>query len=251
MLRTELIFGVVLVVGLLYAACQATSHESLSGSAAAAVGLAAAPGECDAVVIGAAQWGRSTPQEGEPQKEVAENAPVSSTAAKGNDVKATGDGGDGDREEHDAGDDDGFAANAFPPAISDMDYHKSGWFRNDCLRCHETGVGDAPEVVHEGMPAILLTAKCRSCHVLIPGKPPMIRKRTAEEELFAINAFPPMIPASASHREAWLDDNCLLCHESGVKGAPKVKHVGMPTILLKSKCRSCHVQVRSSTVAGR
>jgi hypothetical protein len=142
-----------------------------------------------------------------------------------------------------------FAVNAFPPTVSDTEYHKDAWYKDDCLRCHETGVEDATIVKHENMPPILLTAKCRSCHVLIPGKKPVIPE--PEKSLFAVNAFPPMIPASASHREAWLDDNCLLCHETGNRGAPIVKHEGMPPILLKAKCRSCHVQVRSAAVPGR
>ncbi|MHC4943591.1 MAG: multiheme c-type cytochrome [Planctomycetota bacterium] len=144
-----------------------------------------------------------------------------------------------------------FASNAFPPTVSDAEYHEDAWYKDDCLRCHETGVEDATIVKHENMPSILLVAKCRSCHVLIPGKAPVERKPRSEDDLFARNAFPPMIPASASHREAWLDDNCLLCHETGNRGAPIVKHEGMPLILLEAKCRSCHVQVRSAGVPGR
>jgi hypothetical protein len=142
-----------------------------------------------------------------------------------------------------------FAENAFPPTVSDMDYHKDAWYRNDCLRCHETGVEEATVVKHEDMPAVLLTAKCRSCHVLIPGQKPV--KRKPEATLFAENAFPPLIPASRSHQDAWLNDTCLLCHETGNRGAPIVKHKGMPALLLKAKCRSCHVQVRSTSIPGR
>lgn len=142
-----------------------------------------------------------------------------------------------------------FAENAFPPTVSDMDYHKNAWYRNDCLRCHETGVEDATVVKHEEMPAVLLTAKCRSCHLLIPGKEPV--KRKTDDALFARGAFPPMIPASKSHQDAWLNDTCLLCHETGNRGAPMVKHKDLPAVLLKAKCRSCHVQVRSTTVPGR
>jgi len=140
-----------------------------------------------------------------------------------------------------------FAANAFPPTLSDTEYHRGGWVRNDCLRCHETGVGDAPRVRHRGMAPILLKAKCRSCHVLVRGqKPGPKRPGQAEQQGFLANAFPPMIPDSDSHRAVWTKDNCLLCHESGVKGAPIVRHRGMPPILLRAKCRSCHVQVRAS-----
>ena len=139
-----------------------------------------------------------------------------------------------------------FIPNAFPPVLPDTDRHQRAWLRDDCMRCHETGVELAPMVKHAGMPDILLTAKCRSCHVLIPGTPvpppkpvdPSVRK-------FADFAFPPMIPASGSHRDTWMRDDCLLCHEDGTKGAPIIKHEGMPRILLEAKCRSCHVQVRS------
>ena len=144
---------------------------------------------------------------------------------------------------------DEFAENAFPPTVSDMKYHHKVWYENDCLRCHETGVGDATVVKHKGMPGILLAAKCRTCHILIPGKKP-IEPRKSDEE-YADNAFPPMIPASASHRDAWRKDNCLLCHEDGVRDAPVVKHKDMPKLLLKSKCRSCHVQMHSFPVQGR
>lgn len=137
-------------------------------------------------------------------------------------------------------------ARAFPPTISDTDWHKDAWLKNDCLRCHETGVGDATPVKHYDMPEILLTAKCRTCHVQIPGSPPRKKRApTAEEQQFAPNAFPPMIPASDSHRNAWIKDDCLLCHESGISGAPLIEHNGLPELYKSAKCRSCHVQVRS------
>jgi len=138
-----------------------------------------------------------------------------------------------------------FAPNAFPPTVSDVKHHQNAWNRNDCLRCHETGVNNATVVKHQGMSEILLTAKCRSCHVLIPGQ--VAVETTSADGEFASFAFPPMMPASVSHREAWKRDNCLLCHETGNrKGAPVVVHEGMPRLLMKAKCRSCHVQVRSA-----
>lgn len=140
-----------------------------------------------------------------------------------------------------------FLETAFPPTVPDTDWHRGAWWTDDCMRCHETGVADAPKLVHQGMPDVLLTAKCRSCHVLIPGSKP--RKREAAKSRFEPNAFPPMIPASARHRDAWLVNNCLLCHdESRIGGAPMVKHEGMPKVLLQAKCRSCHVQVRTIDV---
>ncbi len=138
----------------------------------------------------------------------------------------------------------GFAKAAFPPTIPDRDWHRDAWTKNNCLDCHETGVGDAPMIRHKGLPNITWQSKCRSCHVLIPGNtdytPP-----EQEPSPFASWAFPPMMPNNDSHAQAWGNNNCLLCHESGIRGAPIVKHKGMPRIMLKAKCRSCHVQVRS------
>jgi len=65
----------------------------------------------------------------------------------------------------------GFALHAFPPTLSDIDYHQNGWKTLDCMDCHEEGIADAPLVQHVGLPEQLLTAQCRSCHVLIPGQP--------------------------------------------------------------------------------
>jgi len=140
-----------------------------------------------------------------------------------------------------------FDANAFPPTLPDTEWHQDAWVRQDCLRCHETGVEDAPIVRHEGMPPILLRAKCRTCHVIAPGQKPRGAKKILDPPTgeFNVDAFPPMIPASGSHRRAWRRDDCLLCHEDGTHNAPIVMHTGMPTMLLKAKCRTCHVQVRS------
>jgi hypothetical protein len=55
-----------------------------------------------------------------------------------------------------------------------------------------------------------------------------------------------MMPNSLSHRGAWTRDNCLLCHTTGIRGAPIVRHEGLPAITLDAKCRTCHVQVRSN-----
>lgn len=140
-----------------------------------------------------------------------------------------------------------FNTNAFPPTMPDRQWHRDGWIKQDCMRCHETGVGDAPELQHQGMPPILLTAKCRTCHVLIPGQEPrgIKAKQRAQQTDFDVGAFPPMIPVSGSHRDTWWRDDCLLCHEDGIKNAPIVRHEGLPSLLLKVKCRSCHVQIRS------
>jgi len=138
-----------------------------------------------------------------------------------------------------------FADYAFPPTIPDTDWHRDAWEVNDCLRCHETGVNDATVVQHAGMPDILLAAKCRSCHVLIPGDTSVRDRDTGEEPFFNENAFPPMMPISENHLNAWTIKDCLLCHETGVGDAPKLVHKDLPRIYLKVKCRTCHVQVRS------
>ena len=62
-----------------------------------------------------------------------------------------------------------FAEGAFPPTLSDEEYHQRDWTRNDCMVCHQTGQLGAPVMVHEGMPTLQNDAKCRTCHVLIPG----------------------------------------------------------------------------------
>ncbi len=137
-----------------------------------------------------------------------------------------------------------FSGNSFPPIIPDTDWHQDAWLLNDCLRCHETGVEDAPMLRHTGLPPIALHAKCRTCHVLIPGAEP--RERPAlEASIFDDNAFPPMMPASEYHEGAWLIDDCLLCHEDGILGATKLVHQDLPLLLKRAKCRTCHVQVRA------
>ncbi len=141
----------------------------------------------------------------------------------------------------------GFARAAFPPTIPDQEWHKDAWFVNDCLNCHETGVEDAPMIRHVGLPEIAFDSKCRSCHVLIPGEAnydaviPEFDPVTG----FASWAFPPLMPNNDKHEQAWGENNCMMCHEDGTRGATIVKHEGLPRIALVSKCRSCHVQVRS------
>ncbi|MDF1837747.1 MAG: hypothetical protein P1V35_07765 [Planctomycetota bacterium] len=58
-----------------------------------------------------------------------------------------------------------FARNAFPPTLPNDKNHVGAWLRDDCLRCHQGGIGGAPRVLHQGMPDLLLEARCRSCHV--------------------------------------------------------------------------------------
>ena len=65
-----------------------------------------------------------------------------------------------------------FAAGAFPPTLSDTDYHRQPWTRDDCLKCHREGVDNAPKVRHVSLPDLAVNAKCRTCHVLIQGQQP-------------------------------------------------------------------------------
>ncbi|MCA9184644.1 MAG: hypothetical protein KDA99_03465 [Planctomycetales bacterium] len=61
---------------------------------------------------------------------------------------------------------------AFPPTISDTDYHGRSWTRSDCLVCHEAGVQNAPKIKHTSVPPLAREAKCRTCHVQILGQVP-------------------------------------------------------------------------------
>ncbi len=141
----------------------------------------------------------------------------------------------------------GFALAAFPPTIPDREWHQNAWFVNDCLDCHETGVQNAPQIRHKGLPDITYQSKCRSCHVLMPGDTSYTQK--TEDSEFASWAFPPMMPNNQKHERAWGKKNCLLCHEDGTRNAPIIKHEGLPKIVLKAKCRTCHVQPRSHTTS--
>ena len=65
-----------------------------------------------------------------------------------------------------------FAPGAFPPTMSDMEYHRSDWTRSDCLACHESGVNEAPLMRHVSVPDLAKDAKCRTCHVFVAGSSP-------------------------------------------------------------------------------
>jgi nitrate reductase cytochrome c-type subunit len=177
------------------------------------------------------------------RSEPAEEAPAVSPAEAGRAERAAVTEGGIDAET-------GFASNAFPPTMPDIAEHANAWERNDCLRCHETGVREAPIIRHASVPELALAAKCRSCHVLVPGQESgrgLVQEDPDVPEVeFLENAFPPMMPNTTYHVNAWTDENCLLCHEEGVAGAPIVDHdERLPAIALEAKCRSCHVMVRS------
>ena len=133
-----------------------------------------------------------------------------------------------------------FEATAFPPTLPFDDNHRNAWLRDDCILCHENGIAKAPLVQHAGMSSALLGARCRTCHVVSP--PPV-----PGEVNFARRAFPPTLPADPSHDNAWLRDDCLQCHATGVDSAPKVIHQGMADLLLKARCRSCHLPGATGT----
>ena len=66
-----------------------------------------------------------------------------------------------------------FAEGAFPPMLSDIDYHRRSWTRTDCLTCHEDGIDGAPKVEHRsGLVPHLKQVKCRTCHVFVAGYEP-------------------------------------------------------------------------------
>ncbi len=132
----------------------------------------------------------------------------------------------------------GFAPNAFPPTLVGAEFHGEAWTRTDCLLCHEAGRDGAPVVEHEGMSPLLLESKCRTCHVPEPAGD------------FIYNAFPPTLPDDDSHADAWLRDDCLLCHETGTNDAPIVRHADMSPELLKARCRTCHVMIPGSAGPG-
>jgi cytochrome c5 len=130
-----------------------------------------------------------------------------------------------------------FAEDAFPPPLPGDESHGNAWGRSDCLLCHDLGIRSAPRVKHRGMPAILRSAQCRSCH--LPGS-------VAGGDGFAPDAFPPELPGDEPHSGAWNSTpaTCMACHRQGVLGAPRVQHRGMSFLLLESQCRSCHLPRR-------
>ncbi|MAG94792.1 MAG: hypothetical protein CMJ48_13775 [Planctomycetaceae bacterium] len=65
-----------------------------------------------------------------------------------------------------------FAPGAFPPILTDMEYHQNSWTRTDCMTCHEEGVKDAPKLKHTSLPDVAKEAKCRTCHVFVAGSQP-------------------------------------------------------------------------------
>jgi len=142
--------------------------------------------------------------------------------------------------------DDFFARSAFPPVMPDTEFHQDAWERGDCRLCHVWGVYEAPHIRHEGMPKVLLAARCRTCHLLIRGG----NSDSETGETFARNAFPPTLPDDKDHQNPWAQKECLDCHQSGKDGAMLVRHDGMSKVLLTARCRTCHVLVRNPESAS-
>jgi cytochrome c5 len=65
-----------------------------------------------------------------------------------------------------------FAAGAFPPTLSDTEYHQRAWSRPTCMSCHEHELEGAPKIRHVSVPEEAKLVKCRTCHVLVPGSSP-------------------------------------------------------------------------------
>jgi hypothetical protein len=88
--------------------------------------------------------------------------------------------------------------------------------RDDCLACHQTGVGGAPRMAPDHVGRANET--CGQCHVPIGVEPAAVLA----------------IPHPVEGREA-----CLACHEAGLGGASKIPddHVGRAD----ETCGQCHV----------
>lgn len=141
-----------------------------------------------------------------------------------------------------ANDEISFLAGAFPPMLPGNEAHSGAWLRDDCILCHETGVAGAPLIRHEGMSELLKQAKCRTCHVAPdPDAAPLTNLLGTEVTVFNADAFPPTMPNDESHSDPWTRQDCLLCHKWGVGGARKIRHAGLPDLLLQAKCRTCHL----------
>ena len=91
--------------------------------------------------------------------------------------------------------------------------------------------------------AILVAAVLGACSQANPQSGWKMEVNDPDPTIFADNAFPPVLPDDDNHRQgvdSWMQETCLNCHASGRNGAPEIVHEGMSSILLDSKCRSCH-----------
>jgi cytochrome c553 len=121
-----------------------------------------------------------------------------------------------------------------PPAVAPPDIPHDLVGREDCLMCHKMGIAFAPRIPenHVGLPAEL----CRTCHqaAALGELPP--------EETRVAGIMPPQVPHSIEGR-----DDCRLCHETGVGGAPQFPpdHVDRANEV----CLVCHVAASEPTEA--
>lgn len=120
------------------------------------------------------------------------------------------------------------------------------------LACQSDGDSDANvdgiEIVEEVPPSAAARTTSRGAGPRVPDETQVAAIAIdgadisgLDDEGFASNAFPPMLSNSDHHQNAWLRNDCLLCHADGLVGAPLVKHRGMSKVLLEANCRSCHV----------
>ena len=101
-----------------------------------------------------------------------------------------------------------------PAAVRPIPHPVEG--RDNCLACHESGVGGASQVPADH--AERTNETCTQCHVVASSTP----------------VAAPYIPHSLEGR-----GDCLACHESGVSGASQVpaNHAGRTN----ESCRQCHI----------
>ncbi|MDE3091042.1 MAG: ammonia-forming cytochrome c nitrite reductase subunit c552, partial [Chloroflexota bacterium] len=113
-----------------------------------------------------------------------------------------------------------------PPQIP---HAKEG--HTDCLSCHEKGVNGAPKFPpdHTGR----TNDMCLGCHTFKPGAASATAAPTAASTPATLSNVPPPIPHTLEGR-----DQCLVCHQTGGGGAPKVPadHAGRTN----DQCRTCH-----------
>lgn len=118
-----------------------------------------------------------------------------------------------------------------PPKIPHVLEGREG----QCLACHEAGVVGAPKIPakHAGRTGDM----CPLCHVPAGASAPMLATAPAHspgvKPISSTAGGPPQIPHSLEGR-----NQCLMCHEAGVAGAPKVpaSHAGRTSDM----CPACH-----------
>jgi mono/diheme cytochrome c family protein len=112
-----------------------------------------------------------------------------------------------------------------PPAVAPPDIPHDLVGREDCLMCHKMGIAYASRIPenHIGLPVDL----CQTCHQ--PGLAVALPEETREAGV---------MPSQVTHPVEGRDD-CRLCHETGVGGAPQfpADHIDRANEV----CLVCHV----------